>query len=70
MLDKCSFCNQEFDSKDLIEGRNEKMVCEDCAMDRCSSCSTGECEVETPSGDYLCVDCYSGMIDRAMDCYD
>ena len=63
MPEKCSQCVE------MTEQFNDDgtPICEDCAFDNCSQCMLGDCEVETPQGDYICADCYSGNVDYAHD---
>lgn len=55
--------------KDLTDEFNDDgiAICSDCAQDNCSNCLVGDCEVETHDGEYVCADCYSGMVDSACD---
>lgn len=63
----CHFCKEYHMESDLYETGKGNNICDDCSYDRCSKCLEGECEVETAAGDYICVDCYSGMIDDAYE---
>ena len=65
-MEPCYFCKALYHSNDMIDAKGE-LVCEDCAADRCIICSYGDCEVETKSGDYTCMDCYSGACDSAYE---
>lgn len=63
MLEKCFHC------KDLTDEVNDDGVplCSSCSDEHCYDCGLGECEVETPSGDYICSDCHSGRADAAYE---
>lgn len=66
-MELCDFCKEYHREGDLLDTNRGRLVCEDCATDRCSNCLDGQCEVETRSGEYICSDCYSGMIDDAYE---
>ena len=66
-LKKCINCNETFNTKDMLLLDDGEYSCEGCTFDKCSWCSKGECEVETHSGDYICIDCHSGSIDNAYE---